>query len=268
MRPLLTSKTRRLSAELINLRSERSRSLLEPFLSDSDDLERSLVIEDDPRTAVIFFVLSSVLLTANLYAAQALIFRHPDMSIMQMTFARGIAATAVMLAWVNRDAKRVIVTQIKVTCLPSLVFRCAQGALSLFNGFLLLSYFYVSTIQIVCALTPMFTCLLAYFAFGTKITPADVRALVAIFVALGLILTGDEQDTKTSEQFDSASPFTVLVLFSQPLMLASSQIAMRQMRKMNHNTVTAYQNMTLLVFACFLLLAQQSSFNFMLTFDW
>jgi EamA domain-containing membrane protein RarD len=51
-------------------------------------------------------------------------------------------------------------------------------------------------------------------------------------------------------------------------MLASSQIAMRQMRKMNHNTVTAYQNITLLAFACVMLYLQNSNYDFMLTFDW
>jgi len=40
------------------------------------------------------------------------------------------------------------------------------------------------------------------------------------------------------------------------------------MRKMNHNTVTAYQNVTLLVFACIMLLIENASFDFMLTFDW
>jgi drug/metabolite transporter (DMT)-like permease len=146
---------------------------------------------------VLYFIFSSVLMTINQYAAQALIFRHPDMSIMQMTFARGFAATFVMLAWVNKNFKHVMVSQIDLSCWPSLVFRCAQGALSLFNGFLLLQYFYVSTIQIVCALTPIFTCVLAYFSFGSRITSADIRALIAIFVAIGLILSGGNEEAKT-----------------------------------------------------------------------
>jgi hypothetical protein len=37
-------------------------------------------------------------------------------------------------------------------------------------------------------------------------------------------------------------------------MLAASQIAMRQMRMMNHNTVTAYQNVTLFAVAFIVLL--------------
>lgn len=36
---------------------------------------------------------------------------------------------------------------------------------------------------------------------------------------------------------------------------------------MNPNTVTAYQNITLLGFACFMLLVKNQNFDFMLSFD-
>jgi drug/metabolite transporter (DMT)-like permease len=131
---------------------------------------------------------------------------------MEMTLARAIAASIVMGIWVNKDIKEIMVGQIETTCLPSLIFRCLQGALSLFNGFLLLQYFYVSTISIVCALTPIFTCIMAYFIFGSDISSADVRALIAIFVAIGLILTGGEEKIK-SANFCDPNAFIFLVLF-------------------------------------------------------
>jgi hypothetical protein len=40
---------------------------------------------------------------------------------------------------------------------------------------------------------------LAYFAFGSKISSADIRALVAIFVAIGLILTGAKDKPEARE---------------------------------------------------------------------
>jgi len=69
---LISAKTHRLSnsikpfdLELSNLRSERFVQLNEPFLSESDETVHSLVIEDNPRKAVFYFVLSSVLMTVN-----------------------------------------------------------------------------------------------------------------------------------------------------------------------------------------------------------
>ena len=58
-----------------------------------------------------------------------------------------------------------------------------------------------------------------------------------------------------------------LVLLSQPVLLASSQIALRQMRKMNHNTVTAYQNITLFVFALIVLVFEGDNFFFLMVLD-
>ncbi len=119
-----------------------------------------------------------------------------------MTFARGVAASLVMLIWINKDIMNVMFGQVQASCWPSLIFRCAQGALSLFNGFLLLKYFYVSTITIVCALTPIFTVIFAYFIFGSQVSSADIRSLIAIFMAVGLILTGGESQTEESSRMD------------------------------------------------------------------
>lgn len=144
----------------------KRQQLREPLLSGSEN-SPALSVADNPRKAVSFFIFSSVLMTMNQYASQGLIFRNPGMSIMQMTFARGVAASLVMLVWINKDIGNVMFGQVQASCWPSLIFRCFQGALSLFNGFLLLKYFYVSTITIVCALTPIFTVILAYFIFGS-----------------------------------------------------------------------------------------------------
>lgn len=133
---------------------------------------------------------------------------------MQMTFARGVAASLVMFMWINKDIGNVLFGQVQASCWPSLIFRCAQGALSLFNGFLLLKYFYVSTITIVCALTPIFTVILAYFIFGSQISPADIRALIAIFVAVGLILTGGNGTSSGGDRLDTPNAFILLILFS------------------------------------------------------
>ena len=139
-----------------------------------------------------------------------------------MTFARGLMATIVILLWVNKRIGNLLFRQVESNCWGSLIFRCSQGALSLFNGFLILKYFYVSTISIVGALTPFLTCILSYFILGSSIKWADIISLIVIFLALRLILTGSqkksfEYETDAKEnisQLEQPNFFITLALLS------------------------------------------------------
>jgi drug/metabolite transporter (DMT)-like permease len=71
-------------------------------------------------------------------------------------------------ARVRRSLHKNLIGSIEVECIPSLVIRCVQGALSVFISFLCLKYFSVSIVGIVCSLTPLMVCLLAYFVLGEK----------------------------------------------------------------------------------------------------
>jgi uncharacterized membrane protein affecting hemolysin expression len=57
---------------------------------------------------VLFFILGSILMTANQYTQAALIKANPQVDIMQMTLARGAMACFLMLLWLNKDTKKVL----------------------------------------------------------------------------------------------------------------------------------------------------------------
>jgi drug/metabolite transporter (DMT)-like permease len=117
-------------------------------------------------------------------------------------------------------------------------------------------------------MAPMFTCLLAILMLGATVTLGQVRSLIAVFLSVVLIITGSEDtDNSSSPSLKTPSLVMGLVLLSQPILLASSQIALRQMRKMDHNTVTAYQNITLFVFALMVLVFEGENFTFLIALD-
>ena len=129
-----------------------------------------------------------------------------------MTFARGAMATLIVLIWINKDAKEVFVGK-EQTCWPSLIFRCSQGTITLYNGFILLKYFNVSTITTVCALSPMFICIFAFFILKATIEWTQIRSLMAVFSAVALIITG-EKYVKSESTLETPTFMIALLLLA------------------------------------------------------
>lgn len=115
---------------------------------------------------------------------------------------------------------------------PSLVFRCLQGALSVFITFTCVKYFEVSTIGVVGSLTPMFVCCLAHFLLEERLKLRDQGALLFVFVCVCLVLVGGDK----THNAGNTQLLPLVALLSQPLLLAAGMVAMRQMRRLpEHN---------------------------------
>jgi drug/metabolite transporter (DMT)-like permease len=126
-------------------------------------------MKDDPVKGVVYYLVHSVLLSINLYTNKALFGLNPTVSVLQFTFARGLISVLLSLLMSHRNLKHELVDCVDRSSFPSLVFRCLQGALSVFISFMCIKYFDVSTVGIVCSLTPLFVCLLAYFMLGERL---------------------------------------------------------------------------------------------------
>ena len=93
-----------------------------------------------------------------------------------------------MLALINVNLKKVLVDSVDRENLPSLLFRCVQGAFSIFISFMSLKFFNVSTVGIVCSLTPLIVCVIAAFLLNERMKQRDVLTLSGVFIAVILIL--------------------------------------------------------------------------------
>ena len=79
---------------------------------------------DNPRKGVYYFILHTLLMSANSYVASALFALNPSVSVVQLTFCRGIIASLMVLALINVNIKKTLVDSIDRESLPSLIFRC------------------------------------------------------------------------------------------------------------------------------------------------
>ena len=194
-------------------------------------------LQDNPRLGVLYYLAHTVLMSVSLYTGKLLFDLNPTVGIMQLTFSRGLIASLMLVVYLNRNLKAVLIDGVDRDSLPSLVVRCLQGGTSVFISFMCIKYFNVSTVGIVCSLTPIVVCVLAYYLLGERMTAASVAALVCVFGAVVLVIMGAEGEQANTM---SANIWVTIALMFQPVLLASGAICMRSMRKMHESVVSTY----------------------------
>lgn len=155
--------------------------------------------EHNPTKGVFWYVLHTLLLSANLYSGKYLFALNPTLTVTQLAFARSALSSLICLLWVNLNLKATMVDAVTRDSVGSLVFRCLQGGLSVTIGFLCIKYFSVSTVGIVCSLVPIFVCLLAWLFLGERMTWKDCVALAVVIIAASLVILGNQEDTSQKE---------------------------------------------------------------------
>lgn len=163
------------------------------------------------------------------------------------------------------NLKSLLYDQVERSNFWSLVFRCVQGGLSVQIGFLSVKFFDVSTVGLVCSLTPVLVCFLAWLLLGETIKMFDLVALGIVITAVSLVILGENEAQSVKEE---AYILDYVCLLSQPLLLAGGAVSMRMMRKMPEKTVSTYLNFTLAIALFFIILSEGGdAFGFMLEFD-
>jgi len=147
---------------------------------------------------VVYYLVHSVLLSINLYTNKALFGLNPLVSVLQFTFVRGLISVLLSLVMSHRKLRHDLVDCVDRETFPSLMFRCLQGALSVFISFMCIKYFDVSTVGIVCSLTPLFVCLLAYFVLGERLKRFDLAALFFVVACVSLVMLGADTNMNNS----------------------------------------------------------------------
>ena len=111
---------------------------------------------------------------------------------MQLTFIRGVVCSILILLMVNRNVKATLWDPVTCRALPSLIFRCLQGGISVYIAFSSINFFNVSTVGIVCSLKPIIACLFGVSILGESMTWKDVICMGAVFIAVFLVIFGSE----------------------------------------------------------------------------
>lgn len=209
-----------------------------------------------------YYLASTLLLSGQLYSNKMLFDTNPEVSVLQFTFVRGAVSLAFGLLWSSGHLRADLIDHLDWATLPSLGFRCFQGATSVFISFLCVKFFSVATVGVVCSLTPLIACLIAYFVLGERIKRAELLGIVFVVSAVILIMLGQEE----SPEREQVGILPLVALISQPVLLGGGIVTMRQMRKLPETCASNYCNLSLFLFALTIMLLTGESFGYLKDF--
>lgn len=129
--------------------------------------------------------------------------------------------------------------------IPPLATRVITGNFAIFVNFMAAKFFKLTVVAMVINCAPFVTLFLAGPILGEKITSGQVVSLIFAFGGIALMLLGGE-DTETRAAYIPGILAYVALLLN-PLCIAAGNLAMRAMRGMNDNVVSAYMALSLFV---------------------
>jgi len=144
----------------------------------------------------------------------------------------------------------------------SIIFRCVQGGISVYIGFMCVNYFTVSTVGVVCSLKPIIACMIGVLCMGERMSCKDVLSMGAILGAVFLVIFGSQGSQSASMTSNIGA---LIALIAQPVLLASGDTMLRKLRKMPEQLCSTYQNLMLTVLASIYMLSTGLSFDFVYT---
>ena len=105
-----------------------------------------------------------------------------------------------------------------------------------------MKYFTVSTVGVVCSLTPLIACMLAACILKEKLTFWTIFSVVIVLSCVMMIIFG-AQGTEAEAMEDNI--YAVVALCAQPILLAGGMIAARKMKKNHPLAQACYTNLLL-----------------------
>ena len=200
-------------------------------------------IVDNPRVGVLWYIIYTLKLTGILYITKGLYQLNPGIEVLQITALKAVISVLILLVCLNSNLKYVMYDRVDPDAKGALAFKTVQSTASIFISYNAMKYFTVSTVGVVCSLTPLVACVLAALILKEKLTCWTVSS---IFIVLSCVLMvifgapeGEEAENKT------ANAIAVISLCAQPVLLAGGMIASRKMKKNHPMAQACYTNVLL-----------------------
>ena len=152
---------------------------------------------------------------------------------------------------------------IDAVSIPPLATRVITGNFAIFVNFMSVKFFKLTMVAMVINCAPLVTLFLAGPVLGEKVTIGQVVSLLVAFGGIALMILGGEGGETRPAYIPGIMAYVALLL--NPLCISAGTFAMRAMRKLNDNVVSAY--MALSLFVVFLPICLLSGDNLGLWFD-
>jgi drug/metabolite transporter (DMT)-like permease len=218
---------------------------------------------DNPRLGILYFCLSGFIFCLNFMCGKVLYEHHPDLSTTQLLVYRSTISIIMLIIYLNKQIKYIMYNSIDAASVPPLATRVITGNIAIFVNFMAVKFFKLTMVAMVINCAPFVSIFLAGPILGEKITLEGFLSLLFAFAGISLMILGSE-GTETRPAY-TPNTLAYIALLCNPLCIASGTVAMRAMRKLNDNVVSAY--MALLLFVVFLPISLISGENLGLWFS-
>jgi drug/metabolite transporter (DMT)-like permease len=200
----------------------------------------------------IFFTIFSAL--GSLFAKFIYTSRHPDVSGFQLLLLRSIWSTIFLSLLANKNLKNIAYDSIPRSAMPTLAFRCCQGAFTNTVNYVAAKYLPLGIVGVINNMAPAVTVTLAFFFLREKLFCVDLTFLAAALTGCIAIVVGGSSSGGSYATIGDM-PILYGALFMSPIMSGAGTIALRKMRKLNGQTVSFYTNLTSGIFNLILILS-------------
>lgn len=210
-------------------------------------------VSDNPKMGVLWYVVYSLKLTAILYITKGIYALNPGIEVLQITAMKALISVLILALALNRNLKHVMYDRVDPAAKGALAFKTAQSTASIFISYTAMKYFSVSTVGVVCSLTPLVACVLAWLILKERLTCWTVSSIFIVLACVLLVIFGATGHAATAS---GHSYLAVVGLCAQPVLLAGGMIASRKMKNNHPMAQACYTNLllgivSLIGIACF-----------------
>jgi drug/metabolite transporter (DMT)-like permease len=169
-----------------------------------------------------------------------------------------------MLAvYLNKQIKFVMYDSVDAASIPPLATRVITGNFAIFVNFMAVKYFKLTMVAMAINCAPLLTLILAGPLLKEKITTGQIISLLFAFGGIAFMILGGEDGERRPAYTPHFLAYVALLM--NPLCISAGNLAMRAMRKLHDNVVSAY--MAISLFVVFMPICLLSGDNLGLWFD-
>ena len=191
---------------------------------------------------MLWYIIYTFKLTAILYITKGLYVLNPNLEVFQLVAMKSLISAVVLILVLNVNIKQVMYDKIDTDNLGALAFKTVQTTISIFISYNAMKYFPVSTVGVVCSLTPLIACILAALILKERLTFWTMFSVAIVLSCVIMVLFGAKGDEAEAKD---TNILATVALCAQPFLLAGGMIANRKMKKNHPLAVTCYSNVLL-----------------------
>ena len=148
-----------------------------------------------------------------------------------------------MAVYLNKQIKYVMYDSVDSASIPPLATRVITGNFAIFVNFMAVKYFKLTMVAMAINCAPLLTLALAGPILKEKTTVGQIVSLLFAFAGIAFMILGGDSEERRPAYVPHFLAYVALLM--NPVCISAGNLAMRAMRKLHDNVVSAYMAISL-----------------------